>query len=118
MFKKVAMKAAKEAGTVQAKYFGKVTKVIEKSYAEGLVSKVDFECEKKILALIHKHFPSHNIVTEESDNIDNKSSYTWYVDPLDGTVNYLYGIKEFGVTIALAKDGKVILGVIYFPLTK
>ena len=117
MFKEVAMRAAKEAGDIQVRYFRKVTKVIEKSFAEGLVSKVDYMCEKKIISLIHGKFSDHNIVAEESDTIDNKSAYTWYVDPLDGTVNYLYGIKEFGVTIAVAKDDVIILGVIYFPLT-
>ncbi len=63
-----------------------------------------------------KSFPDHNIYSEEQQNVDRGSEFTWVVDPLDGTIPYTFGISDhFSVSIALVKKNTPILGVIYAP---
>ena len=112
--KSAAILAAKEAGKILMRNFGKKLKFRSKG-KEGLVSEVDIACDKKIKEIISKKYPDHNFVTEESPPTNKKSEYTWYIDPLDGTHNYLHGIPLFGVSIALEKNKQIVLGVIYLP---
>ena len=61
-------------------------------------------------------FPGHQIVSEEVGLVPGSAADQWYVDPLDGTVNYAHGIPIFSVSIAYARDGVVTLGVVYDPM--
>ena len=63
-----------------------------------------------------KKFPEHALYGEEGIVGDQKSDHQWVVDPLDGTVNYFYGIPHFCVSIALRFKGEIIVGVIYDPM--
>ncbi len=108
-----AVSAAKEAGKIHRKYFEKDTKTREKSSSFDLITIADTEAEKEIAVLIKEEFPNHNILAEEGKYKKTKSLYSWIVDPLDGTNNFSFGIPLFCVSIALAKKGKVILGVVY-----
>lgn len=114
-FKQIAIKAAKEAGKIQLRYFGKgVSKQNKKD--DSFVTKADLESTKKIRSSILKGFSNHNIIDEELEKIDNKSEYTWVIDPLDGTHNFIMDNPLFGVSIALAHKKDIILGVIYMPV--
>ena len=115
-FKQTALKAAKAAGKIQLKYFGKRIEIRQKD-KRNLVSKADLECEKVIISIIKKSFPSHNVISEETGSIDQGSDYTWFIDPLDGTHNYLHSYSYFGVSIALEKNKELLLGVIFIPLS-
>jgi myo-inositol-1(or 4)-monophosphatase len=115
--KKVVVEAARAAGAVHVKYHKRAENIRKKSQELGLVSDVDIESEKVILSLLEKQFPDHNFVKEESDAVDNSSEYTWHIDPLDGTGNYLHGMDMFGVSIGLECKGKPVFGVIYYPLS-
>ena len=115
--KEVVVSAARAAGKVHLQHHKQAKNIRKKSQELGLVSDVDIEAEKVIHDLLSKQFPKHNFVMEESDAIDNTSDYTWYIDPLDGTSNYLHGMAMFGVSIGLAHKGKPIFGVIYYPLS-
>jgi len=108
-----AVSAAKEAGKIHKKYFEKDTKTREKSSSFDLITIADTEAEKEISGLIKEEFPNHNILAEEGKYKKTKSLYSWIVDPLDGTNNFSFGIPLFCVSIALAKKGQVILGVVY-----
>ena len=112
-YKQTAIKAAKEAGKILMKYYGKGIKGRVK-FEDSLVSKVDLEAEKKIISIIKSKYPGHAILSEECGS-KKGNSYKWLIDPLDGTHNYLYGIPLFGTSIALEYNGEVILGVIYLP---
>lgn len=112
--KSLIIKAAKEAGKIQMKHYGKIRFIKEKK-KESYFTNVDLECEKVIINSIKKKFSKHNIVSEESENIYNNSEYTWYIDPLDGTHNYIHNLPLFGVSIALAHKGIVKSGVINLP---
>lgn len=116
-FKTTAIKAAKAAGSIQSKYFGKnVEKRLKDS--DSLVTKADIECSKKIKEIILKQFPGHDFLDEEFGHINKKSDYKWIVDPLDGTHNFVMDCPLFGVSIALEHKREIILGVIYFPILK
>lgn len=115
-FRKVARKAAQAAGRVHKKYFGKDTKTKKKSSPFDLITIADLEAEAVIVKIIKDDFPSHNILAEEGKYKKTDSSYCWIVDPLDGTNNFSFGIPIFCSSIALAKEGEVILGVIYDPI--
>ncbi|MBI2140355.1 inositol monophosphatase [Candidatus Woesearchaeota archaeon] len=113
----IAKKAARAAGKILLRYFGKTKNIREKSGRRGLVSIADEESERAIIGIIKKRFPGHNIIAEESGIDHQHSPFTWHIDPLDGTTNYIFGLRDWGTAIGLAKDDKVILGVIYFPLS-
>lgn len=116
--KEIAIQAVKEAGEILIENFGKIKKVAIKNRGE-LVTNVDVESERRIIGLIKKNYPQHNILAEESNQPQQgNSDYRWIIDPLDGTLNYVRGIDTFGVSIALEYKKEVILGVIYIPLSK
>src|SRR5574338_645502 len=81
-----------------------------------LVTEVDRQSEEYLLGLITTRFPNSHIVTEESGVIEGNRDSLWYVDPLDGTVNYAHQIPIFSVSIAYASGGIVQMGVVYDPM--
>lgn len=95
--------------------FNKTLNVTEKSNYLDLVSEVDKNSEEKIINWINNNFPEHNILAEESGRQEKQSEYTWVIDPLDGTTNYIHGFPLFSISIALMKNNEVILGVVYVP---
>jgi len=109
-----AIEAAKLAGEIQRDYFSKGVEVkIKGGEHHNRVTIADLESEKAIVSLIKKHYPEHNILAEEGKYKTTDSEYKWVIDPLDGTNNFSRGISIFCVSIALAKNDEVILGVIY-----
>ncbi len=81
-----------------------------------LVTEVDHQSEAYLLNEIGRLFPGHHIVSEESGVINGDLQALWYVDPLDGTVNYAHHIPIFCVSIAFAWQGMVRLAAVYDPL--
>ena len=81
-----------------------------------LVTEVDHQSEDLLLGEIQRLFPGHQIVSEEIGLVPGRAADQWFVDPLDGTVNYAHGIPVFSVSIAYARDGAVTLGAVYDPL--
>jgi myo-inositol-1(or 4)-monophosphatase len=114
--KEVAAKAAKEAGKMLKNNFGKVSDIKIKS-DRNLVTDIDFKADKIIIDKIKKYFKEDNIISEESSLPKPEADYTWIIDPLDGTHNYIHNIDIFGVSIAVAFKDKSVIGAIYMPLT-
>jgi myo-inositol-1(or 4)-monophosphatase len=81
-----------------------------------LVTEIDHQSEDLILASLRSRFPEHAINAEESGYLEGNLDHTWYIDPLDGTINYAHGIPFFSVSIAYAYRGQLTLGVVYDPL--
>lgn len=115
-FLKTACHAAREAGTILTERFALPKKVFYKGSID-LVTDVDKQCEEAILTILKKAFPSHDILSEESDFNSSDSPYLWIVDPLDGTTNYAHDYPCFSVSIALQVKGQLTLGVVYNPIT-
>ena len=84
--------------------------------AIDLVTEIDHQSEELVLAEIQRLFPGHQIVSEEIGLVPGRLGDQWYVDPLDGTVNYAHGVPFFSVSIAYAHNGIVGLGVVYDPM--
>jgi myo-inositol-1(or 4)-monophosphatase len=82
-----------------------------------LVTEYDRKSEAFVLEEIYRRFPGSAVLTEESGSIGGDACCLWYIDPLDGTVNYAHGLPLFCVSIAYAEDGDVRLGVIYDPVS-
>ena len=81
-----------------------------------LVTVADRESEEFIVGEIRRAYPGHSILAEEQTRDTKDSPYQWIIDPLDGTVNYTHGHPFFCISMALAHDGKIVLGVVHAPL--
>jgi myo-inositol-1(or 4)-monophosphatase len=105
---------AKEAGTIAREAFDN-EHAIEMKGKLDLATEVDHACEKVLMDHIKQDFPTHAIVTEETGVIEGDEDNCWYIDPLDGTINYSHRLPVYAVSIAYAHNGKVTLGVVYDP---
>lgn len=86
---------------------------IEEKGLNDLVSYVDKTAEEMLVAGLGELLPQATFVTEEETIENEKSTYYWVIDPLDGTTNFLHGIPHFAVSVALVYQEKPILGVIH-----
>lgn len=114
-FKKVAVEASKAAGKIHLEYFNKELKISTKETKYDRLTIADIEAEKKIVSIIRKNFPEHNILAEEKKYKKTNSPYLWIVDPLDGTNNYSHALPIYSVSIAVVKNDDVILGCVFDP---
>ena len=80
-----------------------------------LVTEIDRQSEDYILGEIREQFPDHNVLAEESGGTRG-DGHQWYIDPLDGTVNYAHNIPFFSVSIAYASNGSLSLAAVYDPM--
>jgi myo-inositol-1(or 4)-monophosphatase len=113
----VAIDAARAAGRHLLEGFESVpTGVDAKSSHTDLVSDADRESETAIVSAIRRAFPGDAIVAEEGSLEPGGSGRTWYIDPLDGTINYLYGVPHWSVAICLADGQGALAGVVYDPV--
>ena len=110
-----AMGAARAAGDLLRDNFKRPQRV-NSSEAHDIKLEIDVQTQDRITSLLLKTFPDHALYGEEGIVGDQKSEHQWVVDPLDGTVNYFYGIPHFCVSIALRFKGEIIVGVIYDPM--
>jgi myo-inositol-1(or 4)-monophosphatase len=116
-YKEHAIEIAKKAGSLLLDGFSSKTSISNQSSdPRHLVTRFDLESEKLIIDAIRKKYPEHNILSEETGYIDNKSHYTWIVDPLDGTRNFVSKNPFFSISIALLYKREIVIGVIYAPV--
>lgn len=84
-----------------------------------LVTEADLESQRAIRAAIAERFPDHDFLGEESDperlEQATGAEYRWVVDPLDGTANYVHGLPNFAVSVAVERRGEVVAGVVFDP---
>ncbi len=111
----VAQTAARAAGELLRSHFGKPLHV-NAATAHDIKLEVDVLAQNLITKILLERFPTHALYGEEGIVGDQSSDHQWVVDPLDGTVNFFYGIPHFCVSIALRWRGDVIVGVIYDPI--
>jgi myo-inositol-1(or 4)-monophosphatase len=107
-------KIAEEVGTFIEKerlHFS-MDRVEHKGFND-LVSYVDKEAEKQLVAQLQAIFPEAGFITEEGTNTTRGDVYDWVIDPLDGTTNFVHGLPIFAVSIGLMERGEVVMGVVY-----
>ena len=80
-----------------------------------LVTDVDKQAQERIVSAIEAQYPDHGILAEEGYRKDAKSGYTWIIDPLDGTTNFVHRLPVYAVSLALYQDGQPRVGVCYNP---
>ncbi len=115
----VMIDAARKAGKGLARDFGEVAELqVSKKGTADYVSAADIKAEKTVLEALTKARPGYGFLGEESGLIEGTDkSHTWIVDPLDGTTNFLHAMPHFAVSIALQREGQIVAGVIYNPVT-
>ena len=110
-----AKSLAKKAGNLLKEYFDKEFLIYEKGERD-VVTEADKRAEELIKNEIRERFPNHKILAEESGLENKNSNYLWVIDPLDGTTNFTHHIPFFNVSIALKKNEKTLIGVVYNPI--
>jgi myo-inositol-1(or 4)-monophosphatase len=114
----IAVKAARAAGAIinRAALDLEVVHVGTKG-PNDFVSEVDRAAEQAVISTVLEAYPDHGILAEESgrEHGSRTSEYTWIIDPLDGTTNFLHGFPVYAVSIALAHRGQVQQAVVYDP---
>lgn len=109
-----ATTAAREAGVLLRENFGKPP-VVNELLAHDIKLALDVQTQELITRRLLGTFPNHALYGEEGIAGNQDSEWQWIVDPIDGTVNYYYGIPHYCVSIALRRAGEIQLGVIYDP---
>jgi myo-inositol-1(or 4)-monophosphatase len=105
----VALEAARAAAPILLERFGHERVLATKSTVTDLVSEADLLAEQAIRDVLASRVPDDAIVGEEGDDVAGSTGRRWVVDPLDGTVNYLYGIPQWCVSVACEGQAAVIL---------
>ncbi len=112
----IAIRAARNAGRIITRNINRVnTLSVEVKQRNDFVTDVDRQAEKAIIETLHRSYPDHAFMAEESGSQGN-SEYIWIIDPLDGTTNFLHGFPQYAVSIALEHKGHLQHGVIYDPI--
>lgn len=113
----IAKRAALNAGKIILRYMDRLERVqVNRKGPADLVSEVDLQAEREIVNTLRRIYPNHSIITEESGKLAGDDNQQWFIDPLDGTTNYLHGFPHFAVSIAFQQRGKLEAAIIYDPL--
>ncbi len=96
----IACAAARAAADILLPRFGSEVASATKSTVTDVVSEADLAAERAIRAVLAERAPDDAVLGEEGDDTDGSSGRRWIVDPLDGTVNYLYGLPMWCVSVA------------------
>ena len=113
----IAINAARQAGDIIVRHMEQVDRLkITAKSSHDYFSEVDIKAEQMIISTIHKAYPDHSILAEESGTQERNEETTWIIDPLDGTTNYLHGFPFFCVSLAVKVKNRIEHGVVYDPL--
>jgi len=112
----IAVKAARRAGSIinRAALDSGSIEVSRKRYND-FVTQVDKAAESAIIDIIRRAYPDHSILAEESGAAPSASDYTWIIDPLDGTTNFIHGFPQYAVSIGVRHRDTLAHGVVYDP---
>jgi myo-inositol-1(or 4)-monophosphatase len=112
----IAVGAARRAGDVIVRSLDRVgALVVSEKSRNDFVSEVDRAAEQAVIAAVRKAYPTHGFLAEESGAAPG-DEYTWVIDPLDGTTNFLHGFPQFAVSVACRHRGRAEIGVVFDPL--
>jgi myo-inositol-1(or 4)-monophosphatase len=112
--------AALKAGRGLKRDFGEVENLQVSVKGPGdFVSAADRKAEKILFEELSRARPGYGFVMEESGIVEGPDkSHTWYIDPLDGTANFLHGLPIFAISIGLAREGQIVAGLVYNPIVE
>ena len=111
-----AIRAARQSGRIILMHYNRLDRLeVTSKGRNDYVSQADTEAEEAALEILTGAYPEHGVLAEES-GIREGGDYTWVVDPLDGTTNFLHGFPQFSVSIAVLRGQTIEHGVVYDPL--
>ncbi|WP_419926641.1 inositol monophosphatase family protein [Candidatus Poriferisocius sp.] len=113
---KLAAEAAGVAASLLRAEIGAQRQITAKSSRTDLVTDLDLACEAAIVDFLTAHRPDDAMLGEEGAGRDGTSGVRWIIDPIDGTVNFVYGHPGFGVSVAAEADGQVVAGAVIDPV--
>lgn len=115
----IATRAARSAGQIVERQAQQLDSIkIEQKAQNDFVSEVDKMSEQEIIDQIHKAYPDHAILCEESGLLnEGKSDTQWIIDPIDGTTNFIHGFPQYAISIACQVKGRLEVGLVYNPKT-
>ncbi|MEK7323042.1 MAG: inositol-1-monophosphatase [Pseudomonadota bacterium] len=112
----IAVSAARKAGNIIVRSMDRIDSLqVDTKSHNDFVSEVDHRAEQEIIHTIRKAYPHHAVLAEESGE-QGDSEYTWVIDPLDGTTNFLHGFPQYAVSIGLRHKGRFEVAVVYDPV--
>src|SRR5699024_4330783 len=116
----IALRAARRAGTFLRRAADDARHLsVEKKGHNDFVTQVDRACEAQLIEALQRSYPHHSFLGEESGHIAGQGDdahWQWIIDPLDGTTNFIHGIPQFAISIALAHKGRIEHAVVYDPM--
>lgn len=113
----IAVRAARAAGNVIIRAVDRLDSIrITEKAPHDFVTEIDQQAEREIISIIRKAHPNHAILSEECGELEGTDDYTWIIDPIDGTRNFIHGFPHFAVSIAVSYRDKIEYGVIYDPV--
>jgi myo-inositol-1(or 4)-monophosphatase len=104
------------AGKILISHFGRIGPVRQKGHPSSVVCAADLASENYLVDRLHTHFPEDSIISEESGYFQGTSEFTWVIDPLDGTSNFVSRLPWFGVQMGRLRKGSPVLAGIYVPV--
>src|SRR3954449_8760954 len=115
----VMVKAARLAARGLKRDFGEVEKLqVSLKGPANFVTAADRKAEEVLREELGKARPGYGFIGEESGRHEGSdASHLWIVDPLDGTTNFLHGLPQFAISVALERDGAIVAGLVYNPAT-
>lgn len=111
-----AVRIAIEAGQILLSYFNTDRVDVRAKGPRDVVTAADIAAENQVMSRLQRAFPRDGIVAEEGGRVDSLGGRRWYVDPLDGTLNYSRGLPLWCVSIALFEGERPVLGVVHDPI--
>ncbi len=114
----IAVNAARAAGNIIVRATDRLDTIkVSQKHTNDFVTDIDQQAEQEIIKIIRKAHPNHGILGEESgESSGSNDEYTWIIDPIDGTRNFIHGFPHFAVSIAIRRKGMIEHGVIYDPV--
>lgn len=116
MLKQVLVEATKAGAAELSRFFNGQFKISEKEGINNYVTEADVAAEKAIIAVVKSQFPNHSFLGEEGGEQQLGNEYKWIIDPIDGTTNFAHGIPLCCVSVAVEKQGEVVMGAVFNPL--
>jgi myo-inositol-1(or 4)-monophosphatase len=114
--RETAIQCVQNAGAIVLEYYGKLHHLhVQAKGRFDYVTEADLAAQEAIVKLIRRRHPDHDILAEEAGDMPGRSTHRWLVDPLDGTTNFIHTYPVFAVSVALEREGAVVVGAVYDP---
>ena len=112
------IKACEKVSKIIIRDFGELENLqVSKKGPKDFVTKTDKKVEKILIEELTKSKKNYSFIAEETGKIFNKDKNNfWIIDPIDGTTNFLHGIPHFAISIALQKEGEIVVGLVFDPI--